>query len=53
MTYIVSAGLPERSMMRFRLASTVNARMPLLERTVVEEARPDREWIPKHRSPCP
>ncbi|MCB0786314.1 MAG: hypothetical protein KDC02_19165, partial [Flavobacteriales bacterium] len=56
MTYIVSAGLPERSMMHFRLASTaVNARMPLLGRTVVHEEGLAliTEWIESIDPPCP
>lgn len=38
LTHIVSAGVPERSMMHHRLASTdENVRMPLLGRTLVHE----------------
>jgi len=48
--------LPERSMMHFRLASTaVNARMPLLGRTVVHEEGLAliTEWIESIDPPCP
>ena len=53
--YIVSAGHPERSMLYYRMSSTLEAvRMPLLGRTLVHEEALEltEQWINSLSPPC-